>query len=308
MMRRLENRCEKQTICNLTMVDMLCILLLCAAIIPVRICWAGESEVLTDQQGGDVETILSTLNDTLKENKLLRDNMMTLQQGIDRVTVENNVMRTQIRNLEKKLQAAEMKQTSGMDELKRQQDMNKQFETEKTKIQAKVDATQEELARALEKNKELQKVLDSAILEEERDEYRSLILQAQESADHALAKLSETENENEKMKVELEEIYLQVGNAMYEEKNYEGAIKQYKRVIEINPSNANAHHNLAVIYDFYKNEHSLAIDHYEKFLKLSPADETANQIRERILDIELVKNMVPPQPLKMEFNEYHRKK
>ena len=47
---------------------------------------------------------------------------------------------------------------------------------------------------------------------------------------------------------------------------YDEAIAEYKKGLEINPSYAKVHNNLAVVY-YAKGEHSLAIEHCDKAIE-----------------------------------------
>jgi len=75
--------------------------------------------------------------------------------------------------------------------------------------------------------------------------------------------------------------------------NYEGARKQYLKVLDISPDDADAHYNLAILYseNFYDAKNALY--HYDKCLKLYQKQKDKNAllpiIRARIKELKIIK-------------------
>lgn len=255
-----------------------------------------------------VEQLLSTLNDSLEENKLLRENMASLQEALERMTIENNVSRSRIRNLEKRVEEAEALKENQSSVVKEKNELITELEEEKRDIYSKGINVQKQLENAAYQNELLRSILDKSILEEERDDYKNLIVNLEEKSESAVNNLALTRLENEKIKSELSAVYFRLGNVLFDAKNYRGALAEYQKAIEWNPSDSWTHHNMAIIYDFYLDDHPMAIYHYKKYLDFKPVEEEANKIRERVLNLELLRKVVPEYPLKMDFNEYHTSK
>jgi len=66
--------------------------------------------------------------------------------------------------------------------------------------------------------------------------------------------------------------YFYRGYNFYSQKNYNRAIKWYKKVITVDPDFSPAYYNLAVAYDIYYEDKSTAIRYYNKFLELAEND------------------------------------
>ena len=76
-------------------------------------------------------------------------------------------------------------------------------------------------------------------------------------------------------KAELAEQYLQRGNAYFNLKEYESAIEDYEKTIELNPENVAAYFNRGILY-FEQGKYELAIKDYEKAIQLNPDFKTYN--------------------------------
>jgi tetratricopeptide (TPR) repeat protein len=64
---------------------------------------------------------------------------------------------------------------------------------------------------------------------------------------------------------------------------YKEAEKQFLKALELDPSDAGVHYNLAVLYDDDLNDKAKAREHYERFLQLSPNDKDAARVNEWFL-------------------------
>jgi tetratricopeptide (TPR) repeat protein len=68
-------------------------------------------------------------------------------------------------------------------------------------------------------------------------------------------------------------------------KEYEQAVKEYRKALEVNPRNAKAHYNLAIIYDDYFKDRANARIHYRNFLELDPVSDDADAVREWLTNL-----------------------
>lgn len=266
---------------------------------------APESDAEKQQ---NIEEILDALNDALLENRKLRENMVTIQEALERMTVDNNVLKSRIRTLEKDVEISKTEVVQSSTTREEQDAAINQLSSEKENLYEELLKRESQIGDLEKGNENLKEVLDHAILEEERQDYDLLMRDTSEKVSGAIEKLSGVKRENEKIREELTNLYYMMGNAMFENKNYEGAIKEYKKALDWNPTHSYAHHNLAVIYDYYLDDHPKAAFHYEKYMELKPLEEAAHHIRERVIEIGLMRNAVPAYPLRLDYNEHHQKK
>ncbi len=269
------------------------------------LCGLSVSGVAQDQQ---MEELLETMNDALLENRKLRENMETVQEAFERMTVENNVLKSRVRTLEKTIEENELAQKRLAAEDEKQQVLMQQLQEEKETLYQTVIEKEQQIETERDRLTDLKEILDRAILEEERAEYENLIRDASKKADELLGIIANLEEQKRVMNDELVEAYFILGNSFYEVKNYEGAVKQYKKVLDWNPSHGWAHHNLAIIFDYYLHDHVQARYHYERYLDVKPVDEEALKIRERVMALGLMKKLVPTDPLRIDYNEYQSRK
>lgn len=75
--------------------------------------------------------------------------------------------------------------------------------------------------------------------------------------------------------------------------DYEGARKQYLKVLDISPDDADAHYNLAILYSEFFYDVKSALYHYEKCLKLYQKQKKKTRllpiIRARIRELKILK-------------------
>ena len=69
-----------------------------------------------------------------------------------------------------------------------------------------------------------------------------------------------------------------------EKRHYKSAIEEYQRVLEINPNDAAAHFNLALLYDEQMKDSTQALDHYRAYLQLEPDAEDRQKVKKWIID------------------------
>ena len=73
------------------------------------------------------------------------------------------------------------------------------------------------------------------------------------------------------------------GRSRVNSMDYSGAVESFKKALEANPRSASAHFELSLLLENKKNDFAGAIYHYERFLKLRPRDEKAEQVSQRII-------------------------
>jgi tetratricopeptide (TPR) repeat protein len=77
--------------------------------------------------------------------------------------------------------------------------------------------------------------------------------------------------------------------------DYNGAIDEFEKAVEANPRNASAHFELGWLYEEKEPDPAAAIYHYEQFLKLRPTADTAEAVRQRVVNCkqDLAKAVLP---------------
>jgi tetratricopeptide (TPR) repeat protein len=67
-----------------------------------------------------------------------------------------------------------------------------------------------------------------------------------------------------------------------EKGEYAAAIREYEKVIESRPEDADAHYNLGILYDDHLKDSINALEHYRQYIRLAPASTEAPRVREWI--------------------------
>lgn len=275
---------------------------------------AGEASYGEDPVSaatGRIERMVSTLNEALEENKRLRDEARGYKVAVEDTKTQNNLLMSQIRLLQAQAEEAKRENEKQIAEIRKQID---EAQKEKAKAEEEkriIEEARAEAERKKEKseakNLELKNLLDRSALKGEEAPYRALLKDAARSQKKFVNDFSQMTRENIKLKKELSEKYYSLGNFLFESAQYKRAVREYEKAIRNNPRDSWAHHNLGVIFDFYLNKPKRAVYHYRKYLNLKPIEEEGRGIRERILELELGKVMVPKAPLLSEFNHYQEK-
>lgn len=273
---------------------------------------AAESDRVMDMtpKNASEETLFYTLNETLEENRKIRISLKEIQQAYEKKTIENEDLKNELKKLEglalernRELLTQTRQLESRLKDTQKAAEMVKeeqeQFQEEKESILAKVDATEEE-------NQKLKAVLADSILETEKQEILEAVEKNGEAAIIAQKRLSELNRENQEYKNNISAAYYEMGNVLFQIRQYEEAAENYRKVISMDPAHAWAHHNLAVIEDYYLNDSDSAYEHYQLYLNYKPIGEEAQEVRRRVLDLNLLQKMSTTSPLKSDFDRYHR--
>ena len=270
----------------------------------------GEAFAPTSEAG--VQTLLSTLNETLEENRKIRESLKTLQQALEEKTIENSRLTGQIQKLEAVSIQGSQQLNEKVGQLRSELDKSaeaiQKSEAEKQAFDKGKQQILDEMGQLQKENQKIEELLKTALLKEEKEELLKLIQHNEKSALEAVKRVAEVNAVNETLRQELDEAYFKLGNSLFEMRNFEGAAEEYKKAIQWNPAHAWAHHNLGVVYDYYLNRTDWALIEYQKYLDYEPAPEKAHEIRRRILDLHMLQKVTPATPLKNDFEEFHKEK
>ncbi len=81
---------------------------------------------------------------------------------------------------------------------------------------------------------------------------------------------------------EQSDILMQRALAKAQTGDTEGAIHVYQKILDLNPSMARAHLDIAILFDDNRNDPIRAIYHYQRYLELRPATEKRTMIESRM--------------------------
>jgi len=260
------------------------------------------------EPGEDLEVLLDTLNETLTENLRLEQQLENKDEEMKQIMAQGNVLRGEIRRLERerdrRVRLERNRTTTITQNLEERTKELTEVKNHLETLEQEMKEIDSERVMLEEKNHSLEELLDQAILQEEADEYRSLLEQAKNSSAEALQKVTSVMKEREQMKVELADLHFSLGNVATNAREFEKAVVHYQKALELNPSDPETHHNLGIIFDYYIPDPDRALHHYRNYLQIMPLDEAANKIRERVLELRIRKSIIPGEPLKKEFYRY----
>lgn len=262
---------------------------------------------IPSQENQNVEKLMSTMNETLEENRRIRQSMRELQAAFEKVTLEKSDLLQEMSRTQRLAQLKAQEAGARADDLSSELEKAKkeigQLQRENQETVTKKKDVETQLKELDQKKNVLQETLKGAILEKERDEIQERIRQNDAVVEKTLSGVSDMNRENETLRLQLIESYFDLGNLFYDIGRYEEAIAQYGRVLEWNPNHAWAHHNLAVIYDYHFKQIPKAIQHYQAYLHLKLASEEAKEVRIRVWDLEHLSDLRPDPPLNRDFQK-----
>jgi tetratricopeptide (TPR) repeat protein len=261
-------------------------------------------------KGENEETLFNTLNEALEENRKVRIAMKELQQALQQKTIESEDLKSELRKLESL--ALERNRELGQKvkdldaQIKTTNETAAKFELEKDEFTRDKKRIKDEMRASQMENSKLRKMLANSVLQDEEDAILQTARENSEVAKKAQERVIQLNTENQTFKNDIATVYYQMGNVLFQVKRYPEAAEAYKKVIAYDPSNSWSYHNLAVIEDYYLNDPTAAYEHYQLYLNYKPADEDAQEVRRRILDLNMLDKIAPMTPLKKDFDKFHQ--
>ncbi len=261
-------------------------------------------------KGENEETLFNTLNEALEENRKVRLAMKEMQLALQKKTIETEDLKSELRKLESL--ALERNRELGQkvkdldSQIKTTNETASKFELEKDEFTREKKRIKEESRSSQLENSKLRKMLANAVLQDEEDAILTTARENSEVARKAQERVIQLNTENQTFKNDIATVYYQMGNILFQVKRYPEAAEAYKKVIGYDQANSWAYHNLAVIEDFYLNDSSAAYEHYQLYLNYKPAGEDAQEVRRRVLDLNMLNKISPVTPLKGDFDKFHQ--
>lgn len=231
----------------------------------------------------EVIKINKSLRRVIEQNRRLQDEKKKMSAELGGLRGESRIESFRRESLENRL-------TEYQDRIKRavtaQRDLDKTIVDLQTKIKAREDVL---LARI----NDLQIQLEGGVQEGVEGAATAMmdvdgnIVQVQEEGLDVIALLDDLNFMQQQMKEDEAKVYYNMGNIFFHQGKFDEAINEYKKVLEIVPSDVNAHFNLAYVAGDFLHDFTTAIEHYQKYLYLNPAAEDAPLVEEKLLEAQL---------------------
>lgn len=274
------------------------------------LCLKACPVLYAEEPGQNVEKLLSTLNETLEENRKIRQNMRDLQSAFEKITLERNELITQMRRFETAALKRDTEATGEIEGLSESLEKSRQeleaLKTRNENLEKEGESLSAELQELSTRAEKYEAMLETAVLDSERDAIHGMVSTNEAAVESTLARVSEVQAENLKLREELIMSHFNLGNTHYGMGEYEKAKDEYEKVLAWHPANAWAHHNLALVYDYHLNRSDLARKHYEAYLNFKPVEEEAREIRLRVWDLKHQSQLKPDSPLSKDFQNLHK--
>ena len=158
-----------------------------------------------------------------------------------------------------------------------------------------LELDREELHRFQAENKELQKRLKyvgklerrQGELIKENKEFREQVEVMKGKFKDAVPGLAKAGRISQKMMRENAEMHYNLGTIFLQNKRYKEAIKEYERVLELQPNDPDTHYNLGILYDDFLKDREKALYHYQKYIAVNPKAPDAKRVETYLLSLEL---------------------
>ena len=238
------------------------------------------------------QNLRAQLDQILREKETVRTKLERSEEEISRLTTEVESAKKNVQGLEelnKSLMASEgtLKEQNQKSEqlekkwkdaeavLKRQKEKSAQFEKQLKDVKA--DATQ---------SSQYAKLLES--------EWLSSLAKGKElkqDLDKTMAELSHNGQDKGRLERDVTTMHYNLAVILTDQNNFEAAVREYKKVLELRPNDADAHYNLGVIYDEQFKDNLHAIEHYKAYLKIAPETKEALRVNEWVREKEFNEKM-----------------
>jgi tetratricopeptide (TPR) repeat protein len=102
--------------------------------------------------------------------------------------------------------------------------------------------------------------------------------------DNLPKRFSKMARENKILVKETGDMHYNLGVFYAKEMNYDRAIEEFKKAIDINPNDAKAHYNLGYIYAEHRQDRKKSEYYFRNFLGLAPNEPNADAVRNYLLE------------------------
>lgn len=216
---------------------------------------------------------------------------------------ENERLKQKLVELEATRQQAQKerdKALADVERLQRRQKSDQDVIEEQQAVQAALKETIERLAEQIPAFQQQVAGLESALaekdeeLEERKQAVAGLIAELKER-DRRLEKAERTARVMEKAREkvqemgesELRDMHYNMASVYAREGRYAAAEDAYLKALRIDPSDADVHYNLGILYDDHLDNKRRAMIHYRRYLQLNPGGTDVDKVRQWLMAIEL---------------------
>jgi len=260
------------------------------------------------EKGEPLAEEVERLKPELEEKEMLVAN---LQASLNTAIEENAVMIAEIEDFKRQIAEKDTQIRSFRGQLEFFSDENRRLrgdalaqsdraEMEKETLIEEKTALEAILSDGGRKSAEIQQSYQSRI-EEMKKEIEGLL----ENNGRLQERLELLNNENlvrdaAKMHYNLAALYIG-------KKDFVNAVKEYERALELFPEDADSHYNLAIIADIHLQNASLALPHYESYIRLNDSAANKAEVEDRILFLRMKESVKIGPPLTSQPSESVRK-
>ncbi len=218
----------------------------------------GQENRALATKAGVLDQELSLAQKTSEKLILQRDTIQKQLARAERRTTENQ-LRSQL--LQSQGQAQEMKKSlqQSQGQARAAEERAKKAEGELAKLNARMRQVQAEYVKLVAEKQELKKM-----------------------AEGAPANVARMAKQHARLIVETANMHYNLGVLLSKQRDYPKASKEFQKVIELRPNDADAHYNLGVIYAEHIPNRPKAMDYFRQYLKLNPAAKDASWVKQYI--------------------------
>ncbi|MDD5595510.1 MAG: tetratricopeptide repeat protein [Candidatus Omnitrophica bacterium] len=197
---------------------------------------------------------------------------------LDKELSQTKQMLTKTQDEAKRIQAEKEKVTKENEKLSSDAisylGINSQLQSEKEKLQNAIDESKKNLAKKeidLEKTQIALERLEKKVIQEGSTR-KNLYEKESEDLKKNIKSLEET------LKKERGLYHYNLAVAFTQSKLFDEAIDSYEKSLSFDPTNADAHYNLGLLYTSARGNPEKALQHYQEYLKLKPDAEDKDEV------------------------------
>lgn len=218
---------------------------------------------------------ISGLEKELTPVRELKKQLSDKDKNLKQAESEEKESASQIAKLEKDLSAAK----KNLEKAQEQLNIVIRKTEEKIKTSQKKDADKAHADLAATKNY-------IKVIEKERDDYLVKIAELKQNLNDTLSRLNSVTMENGGLRQEVADMHYNLGVILTKQNDYRTAIREFEKVVQLKPDDADAHYNLAILYDEKMRNNDKALEHYRAYLKIAPNSKDAQKVSKWIIDKE----------------------